>query len=750
MMGFSTRVLPAALLLLVVIEIGSAQKTLLPPTDFRYRVNFPPLPASTIMVTKPPVVQAPCVGNPDAIICDNFETYTAGAVSPQATWWAPWAGVENGLLSSVVTTEQASDGDQSMKVVYEVQGGSQGDDQLLLLGNKSTGRYELSWEMYVPPGRAAYYNIQNSQTPGLQWNQDVYFDSTGIARVIINPISPTQAPNTTFDFPFGKWFNLTLYFDLDNNLAKLFVDSEFIYGWSYTGNLGGIDYYSVNPWDLYYVDEVSYVSLPPLTFNPDVCSTAFDITQFFGQAPGVTQTTGVFDNSGATASPSDPKPDCWGDGNTMNNTFWYTFNGDGKTYHVETVKCNAVNYIGSSLPDVQGFNPDGDTQMAVFSGDCSNGILLGCNDDLSPDGDPDWRAGLDINTEPGKTYYLLVDGFDYGNNQVATGQYCLAITQIPDIACVDGAIGVYTIDNNGFVCSGDDVAFQVQLGDLGQYVLPTIGPIYGMSWAVTLQPVPQGVWPADLGQFYISSTGFIDYPFVLSIPNTATTPQQFYVTPVVVAGATVITQANPLRMEHVSVSGADACFFVGASTLLTLLPPLNPLMAFLDPTPANNGGANNGSINVSVTGGTGDLAGDPTGFYRFEWSNGAATEDISGLGPGTYTVTISDISNCTDPLILSAEVTQLTDAWEVDVLEGFSLAPNPASSTVRLEPVGAVGEPLKVKVIDMMGQIIFQQTYTEWEDGWLEIPITDVPVGVYVVHLQAGKTGFRRCLTISR
>lgn len=54
---------------------------------------------------------------------------------------------------------------------------------------------------------------------------------------------------------------------------------------------------------------------------------------------------------------------------------------------------------------------------------------------------------------------------------------------------------------------------------------------------------------------------------------------------------------------------------------------------------ASQFGANDGSIDLTASGGASP--------YIFVWNTGSTTEDLTGLGAGTYCVTVTDASNCT-------------------------------------------------------------------------------------------------------
>ncbi|MBX2972690.1 MAG: gliding motility-associated C-terminal domain-containing protein [Flavobacteriales bacterium] len=70
----------------------------------------------------------------------------------------------------------------------------------------------------------------------------------------------------------------------------------------------------------------------------------------------------------------------------------------------------------------------------------------------------------------------------------------------------------------------------------------------------------------------------------------------------------------------------------------------------------------NGSVDLSVTGGSAP--------FQYNWDNGSDTEDLTGLAPGTYNVTVTDANGC--PAQASATVTG-SPALEADATTGGNL-----------------------------------------------------------------------------
>jgi gliding motility-associated-like protein len=86
----------------------------------------------------------------------------------------------------------------------------------------------------------------------------------------------------------------------------------------------------------------------------------------------------------------------------------------------------------------------------------------------------------------------------------------------------------------------------------------------------------------------------------------------------------------------VTVTDANGCT---ASISATITQPVLSITGTAVATDVQCFGYNNGSVNLTVYGGTVP--------YIFNWSNGANTEDISNLAPAIYTVTVTDGNGCT-------------------------------------------------------------------------------------------------------
>ena len=221
----------------------------------------------------------------NAQFTDDFERYNyLQRVSPQSLNWITWtedpiAGTgyiedEDGIVSNTDYPNHgeaqhfAYSGKQAM-FIGSSRLGSQPQDVVLDLHNKSKGKWNLTWKMYIPRNQRAYYNFQED-TPivGLgNWAIQVYYKRN--RRGTIKDDSGSNIVN--FNYPQDEWFEIkhTIDLDADNIVIELISNSGTteIYNANFlsdTQHLGGVNFYSEEKSNKLYIDDVVFEKTLPI------------------------------------------------------------------------------------------------------------------------------------------------------------------------------------------------------------------------------------------------------------------------------------------------------------------------------------------------------------------------------------------------------------------------------------------------------------------------------------------------------
>jgi len=103
---------------------------------------------------------------------------------------------------------------------------------------------------------------------------------------------------------------------------------------------------------------------------------------------------------------------------------------------------------------------------------------------------------------------------------------------------------------------------------------------------------------------------------------------------------------------------------------------------------------NAGAINLITEGGAGS--------YTYLWSNGATTEDISGLGAGEYTVVVTDLNGC-EKTFGPYVVQNVSSVNEAAYVSHFKVYPNPVSSTLSIDVQMLQAQAGTIKITNSLG-----------------------------------------------
>lgn len=196
----------------------------------------------------------------------DFEAYNPGdLIVANDTEWEFWPGA---TIDAPVSNVQSQSGANSLLIDQ-----APNQDLVFKLGNQTAGVWGAGFSIYIPSGNGAYYNLQETEVPGIRWPiGNVVFDPAGTGTV--DGVSPAA----NFTFPHDQWFDVRNYVDLDNDSFQVWINNSFVAGGVWTAappqgggtsqlQLGGINIFPEGAGGTSPAQKVFY--LDDMYFQPD-------------------------------------------------------------------------------------------------------------------------------------------------------------------------------------------------------------------------------------------------------------------------------------------------------------------------------------------------------------------------------------------------------------------------------------------------------------------------------------------------
>jgi len=221
-----------------------------------------------------------------AQVADNFSDYNVGgklALQAHAMgrdYWDTWDGIPGSSDDGVIAEQPA--GNKALFLNY-------GNDQLLHLGKKTSGTWDLAFKIFVPAGKNAYFNVQANFTGGQDgdWACEIYFACTNTSDAPQGTGSIRVGATTaaSFTFQHDAWVDVKINMNLDDDDATLFVGGTLVHNWIYSIGASGtqpgdcprvIDAFNIYPsrnsaTSSFYIDDVVFAQAATVIFE-----TSFD------------------------------------------------------------------------------------------------------------------------------------------------------------------------------------------------------------------------------------------------------------------------------------------------------------------------------------------------------------------------------------------------------------------------------------------------------------------------------------------
>ncbi|MFK7934550.1 MAG: PA domain-containing protein [Saprospiraceae bacterium] len=655
---------------------------------------------------------------PLVLISEDFDGFDLGDVTVASDDFILWPGG----TGSVVSDEQANSGTNSVKI----EGGGS-EDILLTLGDRTGGHYYLSWDMYIPAERGAYFNMQHLNNPGDEFAFQVTLDPSGVASM-----DNVTAGVATFDFPQDAWFKVIITVDQNNDVATMNVGGAYVHSWTFstlalatdpgTNQISHINFFPLDATNLYYIDNVLFQQIPEAT-EGQYCATARTATEGNNLVQG---------NEG-----------CFGGGLNVSTT--NVAAGAGAVWYSYVPAEDGVISVSSC-------GSESDSRLWIVQGDCAGYAIVGANDDQCAQSNGDAFASLrDVVVTGGEQYYIVWDNrwdandfaFDltFSTDLGAPGE--LPQTAIP---VTPGEYEIESITGNSTV--GNEL--------LGSFT--TSLTLYGQSkWYVYTPAVDEVVTisscdGAGNDNVVVVHTGTLESltsPDQVAIDdNSCANGVSAEVVDLALTGGTsyliewIVRSSDDDAPFIWTLSGAasavDVTFNVDGSSLGADLAADGIFLAgafngFNGEAMTDNG---DGTFSATVLLEVGES-------YTYKYQNGAGNfETVTGdctVGAfGDREVTVGEEAASLDIVCYSFCTDCATDVVDHEFDAAFSVFPNPAKDLATVSFELAETTDVQVQVINSLGQVLQSNVVKNASNGTLELNLTNLAAGIYTVTMTDG------------